>query len=33
MGNQGAKLPLIGKADIGKSAEGFVQAHPGGARA
>jgi len=25
MGNQGAKLPLIGKADIGKSAEGFVQ--------
>ncbi len=25
MGNQGAKLPLIGKADIGKSAEGFVR--------
>ena len=25
MGAQGAKLPLIGKADIGKSAEGFVR--------
>jgi len=25
MGSQGAKLPLIGKADIGKSAEGFVR--------
>jgi intracellular multiplication protein IcmB len=25
MGTQGAKLPLIGKVDIGRSAEGFVQ--------
>ena len=25
LGSQGAKLPLIGKADIGKSAEGFVR--------
>ena len=25
MGSQGARLPLIGKADIGKSAEGFVR--------
>jgi intracellular multiplication protein IcmB len=25
LGTQGAKLPLIGKADIGKSAEGFVR--------
>ena len=25
MGTNGAKLPLIGKADIGKSAEGFVR--------
>ena len=33
MGTNGAKLPLIGKADIGRSAEGFVRLDPGGARA
>ena len=32
MGTNGAKLPLIGKADIGKSAEGLRASDPGGAR-